>query len=66
MDENKADVLAHMAFPAQNRTKLHRANPLEHLNREVKRRADAVGPWHSFGPCMDGSRGARVFRVMLA
>ena len=35
--------LACMAFPAQHRTKLHSTNPLERLNKEVKRRADAVG-----------------------
>jgi transposase-like protein len=43
MDESKADVLAYMAFPAQHRAKLHSTNPLERLNKEVKRRADVVG-----------------------
>jgi putative transposase len=43
MDESEADVLAHMAFPAQHRAKLHSTNPLERLNKEVKRRADVVG-----------------------
>jgi transposase-like protein len=43
MDESEHDVLAHMAFPAQHRTKLHRTNPLERLNKGVKRRADVVG-----------------------
>ncbi|MFW8637593.1 transposase, partial [Cribrihabitans pelagius] len=37
------DVLAYMAFPRQHRTKLHSANPIERLNKEVKRRADVVG-----------------------
>jgi putative transposase len=43
MDESEHDVLAYMNFPAQHRTKLHSTNPLERLNKEVKRRADVVG-----------------------
>ena len=43
MDESEAEVLAYMAFPAQHRPKLHSTNPLERLNKEVKRRADGVG-----------------------
>ena len=43
MDESDHDVLAYMAFPAQHGTKLHSTNPLERLNKEVKRRADIVG-----------------------
>ena len=43
MDETEHDVLAYMTFPAQHRVKLHSTNPLERLNKEVKRRADVVG-----------------------
>jgi transposase-like protein len=43
MDESEHDVLAYMSFPRQHRTKLHSTNPIERLNKEVKRRADVVG-----------------------
>jgi putative transposase len=43
MDDSEHDVLAYLAFPAQHRTKLHSTNPLERLNKEVKRRANVVG-----------------------
>jgi putative transposase len=43
MDESEHDVLAYMGFPAQHRAQLHSTNPLERLNKEVKRRADVVG-----------------------
>ena len=36
-------MLAYMDFPAQHRVKIHSTNPIERLNKEVKRRADIVG-----------------------
>ena len=43
MDEAETDVLAFMSFPKDHRPKIHSTNPLERLNKEVKRRADVVG-----------------------
>jgi transposase-like protein len=43
IDDSEADVLAHMDFPTQHRTKIHSTNLLERLNKEVKRRAEVVG-----------------------
>ncbi|MEZ5932527.1 MAG: IS256 family transposase [Alphaproteobacteria bacterium] len=43
MDAAEADVLAFMTFPKELRTNLHSTNPLERLNKEIKRRTDVVG-----------------------
>lgn len=40
MDNAENDVLAYMTFPEQHRTQLHSTNPLERLNKEVKRACD--------------------------
>jgi len=43
LEEAECDVLAYMSFPAEHWTRLYSTNPLERLNREVKRRTDVVG-----------------------
>ena len=43
MDEAESDVLAFMTFPKDHRTKIHSTNPLERLNKEIKRRTNVVG-----------------------
>ena len=43
IDDSEIDVLTHMDFPTQHRTRIHSKNSLERLNKEMKRRADVVG-----------------------
>jgi transposase-like protein len=37
------DILAHMSFPQQHWARIRSTNPLERLNREIKRRTNVVG-----------------------
>ena len=43
MDEAEQDVLAFMTFPPEHWSKIHSTNPLERLNKEIKRRTHVVG-----------------------
>jgi len=43
LDEAEADVLAYLAFPAAHWRQIWSNNPLERLNKEVKRRTNVVG-----------------------
>jgi putative transposase len=37
------DVLAYKSFPKEHWAKIHSTNPLERLNKEIKRRTNVVG-----------------------
>ncbi len=43
LDEAEADVLAYLAFPQTHWRQIWSNNPLERLNKEVKRRSNVVG-----------------------
>ncbi|MDZ7748922.1 MAG: IS256 family transposase [Halofilum sp. (in: g-proteobacteria)] len=43
MDDAEDDVLAHTAFPPAHWSKIASTNPLERVNKEIKRRSDVVG-----------------------
>ena len=43
LDEAEEDVLAYLAFPQEHWRQIWSNNPLERLNKEVKRRTDVVG-----------------------
>ena len=43
MDASREDVLAYMDFPREHWPQIASTNPLERLNREIKRRADVIG-----------------------
>ena len=43
MENSESDVLAYMGFPQNHWSKIYSTNPLERLNKEVKRRSAVVG-----------------------
>ncbi len=43
MDASREDVLAYMDFPKDHWPQISSTNPLERLNKEIKRRSDVVG-----------------------
>jgi transposase-like protein len=50
--EAEDDILAYMAFPAELWTRIYSTNPLERLNKEVKRRTNVVGVFPDGGSAM--------------
>lgn len=43
MDASRDDMLAYMDFPREHWPQIASTNPLERVNREVKRRSDVIG-----------------------
>jgi len=43
LEEAEEDILAHMSFPREHWSKIHSTNPLERVNKEIKRRTNVVG-----------------------
>jgi transposase-like protein len=43
LEDAAEDILAHKHFPEEHRRQLHSTNPLERLNKEIKRRSSVVG-----------------------
>lgn len=56
MEQAKEDVLALRAFPPEHWRKILSTNPLERLNKEIKRRTRVVGifPQHRRGHLLGG------------
>ncbi len=42
-DASREDVLAYMDFPREHWPQIASTNPLERVNKEIKRRSDVVG-----------------------
>jgi len=43
LEQAEEDILAYMAFPREHWSRIYSTNPLERLNKEIKRRTNVVG-----------------------
>lgn len=43
MERTETDVLAYMGFPREHWTQISSTNPIERVNREIRRRCDVIG-----------------------
>ena len=59
LEKAEADILAYMVFPPELWTRIYSTNPLERLNKEVKRRTNVVGVFP------DGASATRLVGAVL-
>lgn len=45
LDDAQEDLLAYCTYPAEHHSKIWSTNPIERLNKELKRRTKAIGPY---------------------
>ena len=57
LEQAENDVLAYMAFPSEHWSRIYSTNPLERLNREIKRRTEVVGVFPNEGSGNTPGRG---------
>lgn len=58
----KDDILAYMVFPADLWTRIYSTNPLERINKEIKRRTNVVGVFPD-GGSVTGLAGAVLLEL---